>query len=49
MCQSVKEPSDIKYFKILTSYDVWVSAFQYEAYHELRAGASVHKLFVGGV
>ena len=26
-----------------------VSTFQYEACHGFRAGASVHKLFVGGV
>ena len=26
-----------------------ISAFQYEACHRFRAGASVHKLFVGGV
>ena len=26
-----------------------ISAFQYEARHGFRAGASVHKLFVGGV
>ena len=26
-----------------------ISAFQYEACNGLRAGASVHKLFVGGV
>ena len=26
-----------------------ISAFQYDAYHGFRVGASVHKLFVGGV
>ena len=26
-----------------------IPAFQYEAYHRFRAGAGVHKLFVGGV
>ena len=26
-----------------------IAAFQYEACHGFRAGASVHKLFVGGV
>ena len=26
-----------------------ISAFQYEACHGFRAGASIHKLFVGGV
>ena len=36
-------------FNSLGSLVLEISAFQYEACHGFRAGASVHKLFVGGV
>ena len=39
----------IQNFNILRCLVLEISAFQYEACHGFRAGATVHKLFVGGV
>ena len=39
----------MKNFNSLGCLVLEISAFQYEACHGFRAGASVHKLFVGGV
>ena len=36
-------------FKSLRCLVLEISAFQYEVCHRFRAGAGVHKLFVGGV
>ena len=36
-------------FNSLGSLVLEISTFQHEACHRFRAGASVHKLFVGGV
>ena len=52
MRKSVKGPYG---FKIMQNFNslgclvLEISAFQYDAYHGFRVGASVHKLFVGGV
>ena len=50
MCKSVKGPYKImQNFNSLECLVLEISAFQYEACHGFRAGASVHKLVVGGV
>ena len=39
----------IQNFNSLRCLVLEISAFQYEACHRIRTGASVHELFVGGV